>query len=360
MQSTLRVDYLDLERFCRDALAASGADTATQKATTDSIMHGSIHGVDSHGVRLLPHYIAVLESGRLNKTPELRFTRVKAGTGILDADHAQGARAMYAAMEHAIDLARESGIAGVAVQNSSHFGPAGAYTLHAARAGMIGLAFGNSDAFVRLHDGAERFHGTNPISMAVPTGGENPWLLDMATSSVPVNRVQLYASLGVDLPDAVASDADGVDTNDPNNAEMMAPVGAAFGFKGAALGGVAEIFSAVLSDMRLSPEIAPMGDLSIIHPRELGAFVLAIDPEGFVGRIAASAIMDRYLNQLRRSKPAAGKKVMAPGDREWAEAKVRRLQGVPLDPVTVDGFRALCDRYALQFPIAVEANSSQS
>lgn len=354
MQQTLRVDYQDLDRFCRDALRACGADSATQAATTNSIMHGSIHGVDSHGVRLLPHYIAVFENGRLNRSPQLQFTKVKAGTGLLDADDAQGARAMYAAMDHAIELAREAGIAGVAVQNSSHFGPAGAYAIHAARAGMIGLAFGNSDAFVRLHDGAERFHGTNPISMAVPTDGENPWLLDMATSSVPVNRVQLYASLGVELPDDVASDARGIDTKDPNKAEMMAPVGAAFGFKGAALGGVAEIFSAVLSDMRLSPEIPPMGDLTDAKPRQMGAFVIAIDPDGFVGRIASAAIMDRYLTQLRGSKPVEGRKVMAPGDREWAEARVRREQGVPLDPVTVEGFRELCERYDLEFPRLVE------
>ena len=353
MPNTLRVDAEDLERFCRDALRACGADAASQEGCTNSIMHGSIHGVDSHGVRLLPHYIAVFENGRLNKQPEIQFTQVKAGTGILDADNAQGGRAMYAAMDHAIELAKETGIAAVAVQNSSHFGPAGAYAIHAANAGMIGLAFGNSDAFVRLHDGAERFHGTNPISMAVPTGGDNPWLLDMATSSVPVNRVQLYASLGVDLPDDVASDAEGIDTNDPNKAEMMAPVGAAFGFKGAALGGVAEIFSAALSDMRLSPEIAPMGDLSDSRPRQMGAFVLAIDPDGFIGRIASMAIMDRYLDQLRGSKPAEGKRVMAPGDREWAEAAHRREQGVPLDPVTVEGFEALCDRYSLVFPQAI-------
>ena len=355
MQNRTRVDYEDLERFCREALSACGADEPTQMACTNSIMHGSIHGVDSHGVRLLPHYIAVFENGRLNKTPALKFTRVKAATGILDADNAQGGRAMYAAMDHAIELAYEAGIAGVAVQNSSHFGPAGAYAIHAARAGMIGLAFGNSDAFVRLHDGAERFHGTNPISMAVPTGGDHPWLLDMATSSVPVNRVQLYASLGVDLPDDVASDSEGVDTNDPNKAEMMAPVGAAFGFKGAALGGVAEIFSAVLSNMRLSPEIAPMGDLSDSRPREMGAFVMAIDPNGFVGALASAAIMDRYLAKLRGSKAAEGRKVMAPGDREWAEAGRRREQGVPLDPVTVEGFRALCERYGLEFPKRVEA-----
>ena len=78
----------------------------------------------------------------------------------------------------------ETGIAAVAVSNSSHFGAAGAYALELARRGLGGLVFGNSDSLVRLHDGAKRFHGTNPISAAFPAA-ENPWLLDMATSSIP-------------------------------------------------------------------------------------------------------------------------------------------------------------------------------
>jgi len=82
--------------------------------------------------------------------------------------------------------------------------------------------------------------------------------------------------------------------------------------------------------------------------------VIAIDPDGFVGRITAQLIMDRYLTHLRGSKPQAGKTVMAPGDREWAEAAERRKRGIPLDPVTVTGFRDICDRYDVAFPTRVE------
>jgi len=68
------VPVSDLETFCHAALAAVGADAATARDCTSSIMHGSLHGVESHGVRLLPHYVKALQGGRLNKTPELRFT----------------------------------------------------------------------------------------------------------------------------------------------------------------------------------------------------------------------------------------------------------------------------------------------
>jgi len=346
----VRAPVAAVEAFCESAFTACGADAATARDATRSMMHGSVHGVDSHGVRLTAHYVRALEGGRLNKAPKPEFRRIKAGSGLLEGDHAQGARATYLAMDHAMEMARESGIAAVGIRNSSHFGPAGAYAKYAADKGFLALVVANSDSFVRLHDGTERFHGTNPFSVAAPSGGADPWLLDMATSAVPYNRVELYRSLGVTLPEGVASDAEGVNTTDPHKAEMLAPVGGEFGFKGAALGGVAEIFSAVLTGMRLSPEILGMGGPDMSTPREMGAFVLAMDPDGFIGAGIVEAGMRRYLDLLRNSPARPGCKVMAPGDREWAEAARRRVDGLPLDPVTQDGFRTLAATYGLTLP----------
>ena len=122
----------------------------------------------------------------------------------------------------------------------------------------------------------------NPISMAVPSGEQDPWLFDMATSSVLFNRVELFRSLEKITLD-VASDESGNLLQDPHIAEMLDPLGAKFGFKGAGLGGISEIFSAVLTGMKLSPELLPMSGPDMTTPRELGAFVMVIDPEGFVG-----------------------------------------------------------------------------
>ena len=334
-----------LESFCRVALTAAGADEPTADAVTRAMMHGSRLGVDSHGVRLLEHYIAVMEGGRVSKAPNLRFLGETAAVATLDADHAHGARATYAAMDKAVEMAKTAGIGAVSIRNSSHFGPAGAYALAAAEAGMIGFATCNSDAFVRLHDGALRFHGTNPLAFAAPAEGK-PWLFDMATSAIPFNRVQLYRSVGVPVPEGTGSDAAGVDTLDANLVEMLAPLGAAFGFKGAGLAGVAEILSAVLSGMGLSFDLLPMGGEDKATPRGLGAFVLAIRPDAFITREAFDAGMSRYLTALRTSPPREGGKVMAPGDREWAVAE-DRVEAIPLDPVTVEGFGRLAERYAL-------------
>ncbi len=341
-----------LGRFCTEILLNIGADAPSAEASSRAMMHGSIHGIDSHGVRLLSHYVTAFRGGRLNKTPDMKLDHIRSGTALLDADHAHGALATFTAMNQACDMAKEGGIAAVGIRNSSHFGPAGAYTMAGAGRGMIALAFCNSDSFVRLHDGASRFHGTNPISMAVPTAAANPWLLDMATSAVPYNRVLLYRSLEQTLPENVASDPAGFDTSDPWAAEMLAPVGAQFGFKGAGLAGIAEIFSAVLTGMRLSPEIPPMNSEDMETPRELGAFVIALDPDGFIGAELVAAGVKRYIDLLRSSSARPGLQVLAPGDREWAEATRRREHGIPLDPDTVLSMEEMGTRCGVPLPFS--------
>ena len=336
-----------IEDFCLKLFDLIGADENMANACVSSVMHGTRFGVDSHGVRLIPHYIKVLETGRLNKNPSINFKNLKLGSGLLDGDHSQGALPAYKAMDHAIEMAKKTGIAAVGITNSSHFGPAGAYTLYAAKKNMIALAFCNSDSFVKLYDGVERFHGTNPISMAVPSGEQDPWLFDMATSSVPFNRVELFRSLDQNLPQDVASDESGNSTQDPHIAEMLDPLGARFGFKGAGLGGISEIFSAVLTGMKLSPELLPMSGPDMTTPRELGAFVIAIDPEGFIGSYLFKEGMQRYLSLLRNSTAKQKSFVMAPGDREWQIARQRDKNGVVLDPVTSEQFKLLAERFGI-------------
>lgn len=357
---SFRIDIEALADFSRRALQAAGADTATAEAATRAMMHGSLHGIDSHGIRLLDHYVAALAGGRINPAPKLHMTRTAIAAATLDADDGHGALATYRAVEEAVPMAQQFGLASVAVVNSSHFGPAGAYALAAAEAGLIGLVTCNADSFVRLHEGATRFHGTNPIACAVPLEGSKPWLLDMATSAVPYNRVQLYRSLGQQLPPAVASDEAGEDTEDPEQVAMLAPLGGAFGFKGAGLAGFAEILSSVLTGMPLSFELPPMAGPDLSTPRKLGAFVLALRPDAFISREAFRQGMERYVRALRGSPARNGGRVMAPGDREWAEAERRRQKGIPIDPVTLHSFRALAERHELAFPPEVQAAHDQT
>lgn len=343
-----RVALTEMERFATQALSELGTDAESITAILRALGHASLHGIDSHGYRLLPHYLSVIGHGRVNPAPEIRLEQKSDAVAILDARDGHGARATFAAVDAAVCMADKAGVGAVAIRNSSHFGAAGAYALAIAQKGMIGLCVCNSDSFVRLHGGAEPFHGTNPIAFAASTGPETPpWLFDMATSAIPFNKVQLAQSLGNPLPPGTASDGNGIDTVTPELAEMLAPLGGAFGYKGAGLAGISEILTAALSDSPLSRELPPMISDDMATPRRLGAFVLAIDPDVFMGRAVCEAVIRRYRDSIRQSVTAPLEKVMAAGDREWAEAERRLAAGIVLDQTTVTALNSFAGHHEI-------------
>ena len=134
----------------------------------------------------------------------------------------------------------------------------------------------------------------------------------------------------------MAADGQGVPTRDPQDVAMLLPFGGAdFGFKGAALAGVATILSAVLQGAALDHAMLRMvGGGDMTTPRDMGHFVMAIDPAFFGGRDAFLAGMRAYLAALRGSPARPGEAVMAPGDREWRVEAERDRDGIPLDSDT--------------------------
>jgi ureidoglycolate dehydrogenase (NAD+) len=322
----------ELTASVKTALRDAGADDASVEACTKAVMHASLLGVDSHGVRLIAHYSKVLRGGRVNGRPNLKVNRTAAATAMIDADDALGHLSGYRAIDVACEIAAESGIAAVGVRRSSHYGAAGAYAREGAERGYFTFSTTNADSLVGVFEGAKPFHGTNPLAFAAPVPEGRPWLFDMATSSIPLNRVFLYRVLNKTLPQNVAADADGHPVTDPHAVRMMLPLGAAFGFKGAGLAGVATLLSAAFTGGELDHEMMSMSrseDWST--PRNLGHFFFAIDPDRFAGRESYNTAMRSYLKGLRSVPPSGGGKVMAPGDREWAVAEQRSRDGIPVD-----------------------------
>ena len=336
MRNTLRVDADTLAMRLSATLAEAGASAPSAEAATRAMMHASRIGVDSHGARLVDFYCTMLRDGRVNPQPDVSCRRT-AATAIVDGDGGLGHLTSYRAMATAVEIARESGIGAVGAVRSSHFGAAGAYAVAAAEAGLIGIATTNADSLVTLFDGTKPFHGTNPLAFAAPVAGSRPWLLDMATSAIPFNRVLLYRSLGLPLPVGVAADETGVPTLGAGAAAMLMPLGGPdFGFKGAALAGVATLLSAILLGTTLDHDLAPMEREPEPRTRpNLGHFFIAIDPARFVGEAGFARAMQSYLDALRAIPAAPGRgPVMAPGDREWCVEAERRRDGIPIDPDT--------------------------
>lgn len=346
--SDQKVACEDVQRFVLECLNRAGADGPSASAVTRSLVEASCRGVDTHGIRLLPHYVKALTGGRINGTPNIRYDRLSGGTGRLDANDGFGHLAGYRAVEEGMRLADENGIGAVTVTNSSHFGAAGSYTIPAAEAGYLALALCNSDKLVLPYDGTTPFHGTNPISFAAPVAEGRPYLFDMATSSIPLNRVLQYRAIGRSLPPDVAVDEEGEMTTDPGRAVALLPVGGTgYGFKGAALAGMCEVLSSALTGMAFSNHLLSMGGPDYATRRHLGHFFLIMKPEAFIAPDLYQQHMAGYLAELRCQPAKPEARIMAPGDREWAEEAVRRKTGIPFDAAVWTEFLELAANFGL-------------
>ena len=67
------IPYETLIDFHREILSKVGLDSETNEAVTTGLCETSLRGVDSHGIRLLPHYTRSALSGRKNPKPNYQI-----------------------------------------------------------------------------------------------------------------------------------------------------------------------------------------------------------------------------------------------------------------------------------------------
>lgn len=336
-----RISAESLAGLSMAVLTACGCDHDSAEATTSAMLHASLMGIESHGIRLLPFYADCLRDGIAKPGARIRVNHPRRGAVLVDADDGLGHLPTYRAMDEACAIARDCGIGMGVVINSTHFGAAGAYALAAANAGFIGFVTCNSGAFVVPFGGKKALHGTNPIALAAPSKASDPFLLDMATSSIPWNKVMRYRTEGLDLPADTALDESGAYTLDPNAATALGPLGGSqFGYKGAALAGLAEILGGTLSGMRLGVEQVgkTLADIMVGH------FVMAIDPTTFVGEAIYNERVGTYLAGFAR-QPGT----MPAGGPEWKIRRDREANGIPLSPGLRDELEAAARKAGVTF-----------
>jgi len=337
--------YEDLRDFSRAIFQKVGLDEFSNKSVTDGLCETSLRGTDSHGIRLLPHYVNSALRGRKNPTPNFKFTPTFPSFGALDADNAFGHAAGMKAINHAIEMAEVQGIGIVSVINSSHCGAMACFALEAARRGYMAFAFTHADSLLQSANGARPYFGTNPVCMAAPRQGMEPYCLDMATSIIPWNRMLIHKANGQPLPEGVAANSDGEVTTDPNEAAWLLPVG---GYKGYGLASMVEVLCGILGGMAWGRHIPAMYKHPMEQTRNLGQFYMVMRTDGAIDAADFAHHMAE-MSQEVVSEPTDGKNksVMLPGDRETATAVERLRDGIPLDDDTASAFRTLAQEYDL-------------
>ena len=182
-------------------LGKVGLDEHTCESVSFGLCETSLRGVDSHGIRLLPHYTRSALLGPKNQTPDYKFKQVFPAFGHLDADNTFGHAAGMKVIDLAMPLAKEYGISAIAVTNSSHPGAIASFALSAGRKGYIAFVFTHADALVSSYGGKRAYFGTNPICIAATRKESEPFCLDMAPTMIPWNKLLAAKEKGESLPD---------------------------------------------------------------------------------------------------------------------------------------------------------------
>jgi L-2-hydroxycarboxylate dehydrogenase (NAD+) len=334
----------DLLDFCVRVFCTLGVAPEEALVTADNLVSANLRGIDSHGVARLIRYVKGLQDGVMVARPEEKVVVETPTTITIDAGAGLGQPVSHRAMTKAIDKAREVGCGFAAVRNSNHYGIAGYYAMMALEHDMIGFSTTNADVLVVPTFGRDAMYGTNPIALAVPAGEEQPFVMDMATSTVPRGKLEVYHRLEKALPPGWATDEKGLPTADAslvldNFARRagggLLPLGGAgeefSGYKGYGLGMMVEILSAVLPGAAYLTGVYPRDASGKPLPANLGHFFGAWRLDAFRPAAEIKAGMDDLMRQLKTARKAEGaSRIYIHGEKEFEQAARRAAEGIPL------------------------------
>ena len=333
-----KINFDQLLQYHKTILTKAGLDEETCEAVAFGLCETSLRGVDSHGIRLLPHYVRSALTGRKNPRPNYRFHQVFPAFGHLDADNTFGHAAGMKGIDLAMQFAQEYGIGAVAVSNSSHPGAMASFALRAARQGYIAFSFTHADSLLCSHGGKRAYFGTNPICIAAPRKESEPFCLDMAPTMISWNKLLGFRERGEMLPDKYAADEHGNPTDDPALAQSLMPIGS---YKGYGLAAMGEVLCGVLTGMAFGRAIPPMFTSSMEQPRHLGQFYMVLRADVCQSQSEFEMRMQQMTDEVRNESSQSGENVQLANDPQIEETERRKKEGIPIDVNLFDEFEKL-------------------
>lgn len=320
-----------LHELIKAKLVKAGLKEEHAEETANHLVYADLSGVHSHGAVRVEYYAERINKGGVTADPKFNFEQTGPGTAIFHGDNAQGHYAANEALEPAMKIAREAGVAVVGVSRVSHTGTLSYYMRKIAEQGLIGLAMTQSDPMVVPFGGAETYYGTNPIAFGMPSNSEHPLIFDMATTVQAWGKILDARSKGREIPDTWAVDADGAPTTDPNQVKGLLPIA---GPKGYGLMMMVDILAGVLLGLPFGRNVTSM--YADLHAsRNLGHTYIIIDPERFVGLEEFKKNISQTMEDLSSIRPATGfDRVQYPGQGSNERYANNLVEGVDI-PVSI-------------------------
>ena len=325
----------DLYDFMVRFFVKLGVPEPRAEITAEILQSADLRGVSSHGmIRLQTYYGSRLQKGLIDPLASGVIERENLASISINGNNGLGQVIAKDAMNRCIEKAKQTGIAMVTVSNSNHYGIAGYYAMMALEHEMIGISLTNSQPLVAPTYGRSRLLGTNPIAIAAPAFTSKPFVLDMATSIVPIGKVTYYDKAQEKLPTGWAIDSNGNVTNSPKavlDGGALYPLGGPDylrGYKGYGLAMLVDILSGVLSGSAFGKNVA---DPKINKPANVGHFFAAIRLDAFRDPMDFKKDLEALFEQLKSAEKAEGQeRIFIHGEKEFELAEKYKKEGIPL------------------------------
>jgi uncharacterized oxidoreductase len=321
-----------LRQLVRAVVERGGSAPDEAALVARNLVEANLTGHDSHGVGMLPHYIANLLAGGLKANQRLRVVTDHGALLTLDGQCGYGQSIGHQAMALGIERAQAHGVAVLGLANSHHIGRIGAWAEQCLDAGLVSIHFVNviSPPLVAPFGGSDARFATNPMCVGIPLRDAEPLVLDFATSRVAMGKVRVAYNKGEAMAPGILIDDRGHPSTDPG-VMFRQPRGALLPFgehKGYGLALACEILAGALSGgVTLHGNHDPTRIVNhmlsfIVDPARLGG----------AAHLAREALA--FAEWVKASPAAPGQQVQLPGDPERRHRRQRGAHGIPIDATT--------------------------
>jgi hydroxycarboxylate dehydrogenase B len=335
---TVTIKAKALEAFVADIFATAGCSKEEGGRIGRYLVSANLSGHDSHGVVRVPRYASQKKAGTVLADVTVEVVVDTPVIAVIDGKYGFGQTVTPQAVRIGIDKAKRNGLSAVTLRNAGHVGRVGDWAEMAAAEGLVSVHFVNASGSVLVapYGGVDRRFSTAPYCVGIPRPGEDPLVLDFATSIVAEGKVLVASQGGKKVPDGALVGPDGKLSADPHllygdytptgPRDHSKGTGAiqAFGdHKGSGLAFMCEMLGGSFSgNGATDPKRGKFANGMLSFYLDPKVF----DPAGFFPKDIA-----KYTAFVKSSRPSsAGGEILLPGEPEVRMRQKRLAEGVPL------------------------------
>jgi L-lactate dehydrogenase len=339
----------ELTAFADALLARAGLEKEKAAAVAEILVEGDLLGHTTHGLALLPGYLADIEKGGMAKSGQPRVVADFPAAVTWDGNKLPGAWLVRRAIQQASERARTNGTCTVVIRRSHHIGCLAAYLKPVTDGGLMMVLTCSDPAAMGVapHGGRREVMTPNPIAAGWPTDGD-PVMMDVSMSITSNALTRRAANEGRKFPGKWLVDGGGHPTDDPN-AAFANPPGAILplggedqGHKGYALGLLVEA---------LTGGLAGYGRADAASGWSATVLLQIFDPALFGGTEAFVRQTTHVAAACRATPPRPGfERVRLPGEAGLQRRARQLAEGVELYPTILPALKPWAEKLGVEPP----------